>query len=74
MRPRPAGATLPPETRGWTQFVMVSCAAALLVIGVMPQLAVTFARAGEAPFKTLEASAAASPPAPAATDLAGIGR
>jgi NADH-quinone oxidoreductase subunit N len=74
MRPRPEGASLPPETRAWTQFVMVSCAAALLVIGVMPQLAVAFANAGEAPFKALESSAEASQPAPVRTELAGIRR
>jgi NADH-quinone oxidoreductase subunit N len=74
MRPRPAGAAVPPETRAWTQFVMVSCAAALLIIGVMPQLAVGFANAGDAPFRALESSAAAPPAAPTPTELAGIRR
>ena len=48
---------VPPETGAWTQFVMVACAAALLVIGVMPQVSVRFANAGTI--------AISSPPAPA---------
>jgi NADH-quinone oxidoreductase subunit N len=46
MRPRAANVPVPPETPAWTQFVMVACAAAILVIGVMPQVSVSFANVG----------------------------
>ena len=46
MRPRPAAAAVPPETPGWTQFVMVACATAILVLGVMPEYSVRFANVG----------------------------
>ncbi|MBW8768145.1 MAG: NADH-quinone oxidoreductase subunit N [Gemmatimonadetes bacterium] len=46
MRPRVATVPAPPETRAWTQFVMVACAAAILVIGVMPQISMAYANAG----------------------------
>jgi NADH-quinone oxidoreductase subunit N len=46
MRPRAANAAVPPETPAWSQFVMVACAASILVIGVMPQLSVAFFNAG----------------------------
>ncbi len=46
MRPRAANAAVPPETPAWSQFVMVACAASILVIGVMPQLSVSFFNAG----------------------------
>jgi hypothetical protein len=46
MRPRAANLPAPPETPAWTQFVMVACAASILVIGVMPQLSVAFANVG----------------------------
>jgi NADH-quinone oxidoreductase subunit N len=46
MRPRAANLPAPPETPAWTQFVMVACAASILVIGVMPQVSVAFANVG----------------------------
>jgi len=46
MRPRTTGATTIPATPAWTQFVMVTCAAALLLLGVMPDIAVRFANVG----------------------------
>ena len=46
MRPRPASANVPMETPGWTQFVMVACATAILVLGVMPEYSVRFANVG----------------------------
>jgi NADH-quinone oxidoreductase subunit N len=46
MRPRSASATAPMETPAWTQFVMVSCATAILVLGVMPEYSVRFANVG----------------------------
>jgi len=47
MRPRPANLEAPPETPAWTQFVMLACAASILVIGVIPQYTASFARAGQ---------------------------
>ena len=46
MRPRAAAAAVPPQTPAWTQFVMVACATALLVLGVMPEYSVRFANVG----------------------------
>ena len=46
MRPRAATAGVPPQTPAWTQFVMVACATALLVLGVMPEYSVRFANVG----------------------------
>jgi len=46
MRPRTASANAPIETPAWTQFVMVSCAAAILILGVMPEYSVRFANVG----------------------------
>jgi NADH-quinone oxidoreductase subunit N len=46
MRPRASAATAIPATPAWTQFVMVTCAAALLLLGVMPDIAVRFANVG----------------------------
>ena len=46
MRPRAAAASTIPATPAWTQFVMVTCAAALLLLGVMPDIAVRFANVG----------------------------
>ena len=46
MRPRSASATAPMETPAWTQFVMVACATAILVLGVMPEYSIRFAKVG----------------------------
>jgi len=46
MRPRSASANVPMETPAWTQFVMVACATAILVLGVMPEYSVRFAKVG----------------------------
>ena len=46
MRPRSASANVPMETPGWTQFVMVACATAIIVLGVMPEYSVRFANVG----------------------------
>ena len=46
MRPSAASAAVPPETPAWTQFVMLSCATAILVLGVMPEYSVRFANVG----------------------------
>ena len=46
MRPRSGTANAPMETPAWTQFVMVSCATAILILGVMPEYSVRFANVG----------------------------
>ena len=46
MRPRTATATAVPETPAWTQFVMVACATAIVVLGVAPEYSVKLARYG----------------------------
>jgi hypothetical protein len=46
MRPRSASANVPMETPAWTQFVMVACATAILVLWVMPEYSVRFANVG----------------------------
>ena len=46
MRPRSATANAPMETPAWTQFVMVACATAILLLGVMPEYSVRFANVG----------------------------
>jgi NADH-quinone oxidoreductase subunit N len=46
MRPRSASASVPMETPAWTQFVMVACATAIIVLGVMPEYSVRFANVG----------------------------
>jgi len=46
MRPRTATAVAVPETPGWTQFVMVACATAIVVLGVAPEYSVKLARYG----------------------------
>ncbi|MEO8560737.1 MAG: NADH-quinone oxidoreductase subunit N [bacterium] len=46
MRPRVPEAPMIPDTPAWTQFVMVSCAAAILILGALPDMAVRFANVG----------------------------
>jgi NADH:ubiquinone oxidoreductase subunit 2 (subunit N) len=62
MRPRRLEATEIPATPAWTQFVMVACAAAILVIGVMPEMAVRFANVGAPRTDVGAATAAFTPP------------
>jgi NADH-quinone oxidoreductase subunit N len=46
MRPRTASAATLPETPAWTQFVMVACATAIIVLGVAPEYSVKLASYG----------------------------
>jgi NADH-quinone oxidoreductase subunit N len=46
MRPRRTDAEVIPAARGWTQFVMVTAAALILILGVVPDLAVRYANVG----------------------------
>jgi NADH-quinone oxidoreductase subunit N len=65
MRPRNATATAIPETPAWTQFVMVACAGAILILGVMPDVAVRFANVGVPNMQAVaEVSGTAPPIAP----------
>jgi NADH-quinone oxidoreductase subunit N len=62
MRARPAAAPAIPRTPGWTRFVMVATAAAILLLGIAPDYAVRYASAGRpivtAPGDTAAARAA----------------
>jgi NADH-quinone oxidoreductase subunit N len=68
MRPRRAEAPVVERTPGWTRFVMVACAAAILILGIMPDYAVRYAAVGQ-PRLTVP-SAATAPPRPLPTALA----
>jgi NADH-quinone oxidoreductase subunit N len=68
MRPRHADAAVVPQTPAWTQFVMVSCAGAILILGVAPDLAVRFANVGLP--RLAPPAAAQLSPRPAAAALA----
>ena len=61
MRPHASSASAIPTTPAWTQFVMVTCAAALLLLGVMPDIAVRFANVG-APRTDVSPATAVVPP------------
>jgi NADH-quinone oxidoreductase subunit N len=62
MRGRRTDAVEIPETPGWTRFVMVACAAAILVIGIMPDTAVRFANVGAPRIQQRAATAEYVPP------------
>ena len=47
MRPRLADAVAVGRTPGWTRFVMVACAAAILILGILPDYAVRYAAVGQ---------------------------
>jgi NADH-quinone oxidoreductase subunit N len=62
MRPPRVDASAIPRTPGWTQLVMVTCAAAILIIGVMPDMAIRFANVGAPKVATSAATAELSVP------------
>jgi NADH-quinone oxidoreductase subunit N len=62
MRPRTADAAVIPQTPAWTQFVMVACAAAIVILGVAPDIAVRFANQGMPRLDVVAARPAAVPP------------
>src|SRR3954465_2481613 len=47
MRPRRDAALLVARTPGWTRFVMVACAAAILILGIWPDYTVRYASVGQ---------------------------
>jgi NADH-quinone oxidoreductase subunit N len=63
MRPRREDAPAVGATPAWTQFVMVAAAAAILILGVMPDLAVRYATVG-VPRLTAPANVAKIAPSP----------
>lgn len=46
MRPRAANAPVVARTNGWTKFVVVACALAILIIGIAPDYTVRYASVG----------------------------
>jgi NADH-quinone oxidoreductase subunit N len=62
MRPRPADAPPIPRTPAWTGFVMVACAAAILIIGIFPDYTVRYASLGVPTVTTTRDVAAPAPP------------
>jgi NADH-quinone oxidoreductase subunit N len=47
MRPRRVDAVVVGRTPGWTRVVMVACAAAILILGILPDYAVRYAAVGQ---------------------------
>lgn len=47
MRPRLVDASVVARTPGWTRFVMVACAAAILILGILPDYAIRYASVGQ---------------------------
>jgi NADH-quinone oxidoreductase subunit N len=66
MRPRPADAPVIPRTPALTGFVMLACAAAILIIGIFPDYTVRYASVGTPTLTTTRAAAAPAPPRRAA--------
>jgi NADH-quinone oxidoreductase subunit N len=62
MRPRPTDAPAIPRTPAWTGFVMVACAAAILILGIFPDYTVRYASVGLPTVTTTRAEAAPAPP------------
>jgi NADH-quinone oxidoreductase subunit N len=62
MRPRPADAPVIPRTPAWTRFVMLACAAAILILGIFPDYTVRYASVGTPTLTTTRAAAAPAPP------------
>ena len=62
MRPRRDGAPVVGRTPGWTRFVMLACAAAILILGILPDYAVRYASVGQPRVTAPGDAAAAAPP------------
>ena len=69
MRPRRSEAPVVAGTPAWTRFVMVACAAAILILGIMPDYAVRYASVGVPRVSVPRASAVETPPRPVPTAL-----
>ena len=70
MRARRPDAPVVERTRGWTRFVMVACAAAILILGILPDYAVRYAAVGQPRLSPPRGDAVAAPPRPVPTALA----
>lgn len=70
MRPRRPEAAAVPRTPGWTQFVMVACAAAILVLGLFPDYAIRYAMVGVPRLAPVGPAAATAPARPVTAALA----
>ncbi len=64
MRPRRDGAPVVARTPGWTRFVMLACAAAILLLGILPDYAVRYASVGQPRVTAPGDAAAVVPPRP----------
>jgi hypothetical protein len=64
MRPRAADAAPVGRTRGWTRFVVVACALAILLIGIAPDYTVRYAAVGVPRLGGSADSLHTRPPAP----------
>jgi NADH-quinone oxidoreductase subunit N len=64
MRPRAADAAPVGRTRGWTRFVVVACALAILLIGIAPDYTVRYAAVGVPRLGGSADSPRTQPPAP----------
>ena len=70
MRPRRGEAPVLDRTPGWTRFVMVACAAAILILGILPDYAVRYAQVGLPRVTAPTDAAASAPPRPIPTAFA----
>ena len=70
MRPRRSEAPVVDRTPGWTRFVMVACAAAILILGILPDYAVRYAQVGQPRVSAPTDAAIEAPPRPLPTAFA----
>jgi NADH:ubiquinone oxidoreductase subunit 2 (subunit N) len=62
MRPRRDGVLAVDRTPGWTRFVMVACAAAILILGIFPDYTVRYAQVGTPRLTAPSDSGSLAPP------------
>ncbi len=70
MRPRRAEAPVVAVTPGWTRFVMVACAAAILILGIFPDYTIRYAAVGQPRLMPVTPTAQVAPARPVPTALA----
>jgi NADH-quinone oxidoreductase subunit N len=70
MRPRHAEAPVVDRIGGWTRFVMVACAAAILILGILPDYAVRYAAVGQPRLSAPSDATVTRPPGPMPTAVA----
>jgi NADH-quinone oxidoreductase subunit N len=69
MRPRRSEAPAVARTPAWTRFVMVTCAAAILILGIIPDYTVRYAAVGLPRVSVPRSNAAGAPPGSGPTAL-----